>query len=46
MSLKYRYQRINKITSAWKLKKLHPLITTYKISDNIFRNFKIIYKNW
>ena len=41
MSLKYRYQRINKITSAWKLKKLHPLITTYKISDSILRNFKI-----
>ena len=40
MSLNYRYQRINKITSTWKLKKLHPLITSYKIPDKIFRNFK------
>ena len=41
MSLKYRYQRVNKITSAWNLRKIHPLITTYKIPNNFFESFKI-----
>ena len=41
MSLKYRYQRVNKITSAWNLHKIHPLITTYKIPSNFFESFKI-----
>ena len=41
MSLKYRYRRVNKITSAWNLHKIHPLITTYKIPSNFFESFKI-----
>ena len=40
MSIKYRYQRINEITSVWKLKKVHPLITSYKISPSTFETFK------
>ena len=44
MSLKYRYQRINKITSAWNLHKIHPLITTYKIPKDFFETFKISMK--
>ena len=40
MSLNYRYSRINKISSIWKLKKVHPLITTYKIPKKTFNNFK------
>ena len=40
MSLKYRYQRLNKITSDWNLNKIHPLITTYKIPPNTFKTFK------
>ena len=41
MSLKYRYQRVNKITSAWNLHKIHPLITTYEIPRAFFESFKI-----
>ena len=40
MSLKYRHNRINKMTSMWNLKKIHPLITTYKIPNNFFKMFK------
>ena len=40
MGLIYRYNRINKISKAWKLKKIHPLITTYKIDKDFFELFK------
>ena len=40
MSIKYRHQRINKITSVWKLKKIHPLITSYNIPSSTFEIFK------
>ena len=40
MSLEYRYQRINKITTAWKLNKVHPLITSYKMPKDFFESFK------
>ena len=40
MSIKYRHQRINKITSVWKLKKVHPLITSYNIPSSTFEIFK------
>ena len=40
MSIKYRHQRINKITSVWNLKKVHPLITSYKIPLDTFEIFK------
>ena len=40
MSLIYRYNRISKISKAWKLKKIHPLITTYKIDKDFFELFK------
>ena len=36
MRLAYRYRRMNKITSEWNLKKIHPLITTYKIPKTFF----------
>ena len=41
MSLKYRHKRIDQITSSWKLKKIHPLITSYKIPKKMFNDFKI-----
>tara|TARA_B100001564_G_scaffold212886_1_gene179035 strand:+ start:490 stop:1392 length:903 start_codon:yes stop_codon:yes gene_type:complete len=40
MSLKKRTNRINFITKKWRLKKLHPLITSYKIEDDFFAEFK------
>ena len=40
MSLKIRTDRINFITKKWKLKKVHPLITTYKIEKDFFEEFK------
>ncbi len=40
MSLEYRHKRINKISKAWNLKKIHPLITTYKIDKPFFETFK------
>ncbi len=40
MSLIYRYNRISKISKAWKLKKIHPLITTYRIVKDFFELFK------
>ena len=40
MSLEYRYQRINKISTAWNLNKVHPLITSYKIPKDFFESFK------
>ena len=40
MSLKIRIDRINFITKKWKLKKAHPLITTYKIEKDLFEEFK------
>ena len=40
MSYKYRLKRINTITKKWKLNKIHPLITTYKIKKNFFEEFK------
>ena len=44
MELKYRYRRINKITSEWNLTRIHPLITTYKIPNDFFENFKTYIK--
>ena len=41
---KYRYRRINKITSEWNLTRIHPLITTYKIPNDFFENFKTYIK--
>ncbi len=40
MSLEYRVKRINHITKKWKLNKIHPLITSYKIKKNFFEDFK------
>ena len=40
MSLKIRAKRINLISKSWKLKKIHPLITTYKIEKDFFEEFK------
>mgnify|MGYP001190694971 CR=1 FL=1 len=40
MSLKIRTDRINLITKKWKLKKLHPLITSYKMDEDFFEEFK------
>ena len=40
MSFDYRLKRINNITKKWKLNKIHPLITSYKINQNIFDEFK------
>ena len=40
MGLTYRYRRMNKITFEWNLKKIHPLITTYKIPKTFFETFK------
>ena len=41
MSLIYRINRINKISKKWKLEKIHPLITRYKIEKNFFEEFKL-----
>mgnify|MGYP001462137957 CR=1 FL=1 len=35
MSLKTRIKRIQYITRRWKLKKVHPLITTYEIEKDL-----------
>ena len=40
MSINYRLKRINDITKKWKLNKVHPLITAYKINKNFFEEFK------
>lgn len=40
MSLKTRVNRINYITKKWKLTKIHPLITSYKIEKEFFEEFK------
>jgi hypothetical protein len=40
MSIKYRINRIDKISKNWKLNKVHPLITSYKIEKNLFNDFK------
>ncbi len=40
MNLKIRTDRINLITKKWKLKKLHPLITSYKMDEDFFEEFK------
>ena len=40
MSLKNRHNRINLITKQWKLEKIHPLITRYKIDPKFFSDFK------
>ena len=40
MSFDDRLKRINNITKKWKLNKIHPLITSYKINQNIFDEFK------
>ena len=44
MGLDYRYQRINKITNEWNLKKIHPLITSYVIPKKKFESFKMYIK--
>ena len=41
MSLKKRYDRINFITKQWKLQKINPLITRYKINNKFFKEFKL-----
>ena len=40
MSFEYRIKRINHITKKWKLNKIHPLITSYRIKENFFQDFK------
>ena len=40
MSIDYRLKRINNITKKWRLNKIHPLITSYKIKNNFFEEFK------
>ena len=40
MSLKLRYKRINLLKKKWKLKKINPLIVSYKIKKDFFEEFK------
>lgn len=40
MSIEQRHNRINYITKQWKLEKIHPLITRYKIDKKFFNEFK------
>ncbi len=40
MSLKIRHQRINLLTKKWKLRKINPLIVSYKIENDFFEEFK------
>ena len=41
MSLKYRKDRINKITKSWNLDKDHDLIANLKLDKNKFNDFKL-----
>ena len=40
MTLKIRHERINILAKKWKLKKINPLIVSYKIKDDFFEEFK------
>jgi hypothetical protein len=40
MSLKIRHKRINLLAKKWKLKKINPLIVSYKIKNDFFEEFK------
>ena len=40
MSLKIRHQRINLLTKKWKLRRINPLIASYKIKEDFFEEFK------
>ena len=40
MSLKIRHQRINLLTKKWKLRRINPLIASYKIKNEFFEEFK------
>ena len=40
MSLKIRHKRINLLTKNWNLRKINPLIVSYKIEKDFFEEFK------
>ena len=40
MSIKIRHKRIDILTRKWKLRKINPLITSYKIKKDFFEEFK------
>ena len=40
MSIKIRHNRIDILTRKWKLRKINPLITSYKIKKDFFEEFK------
>jgi len=40
MSLKLRHKRISLLSKKWKLRKINPLITSYKINEDFFEEFK------